>query len=55
MYYTVFQGTDGYWYWNLRSANHEIIANGEGYVHKQSAYNAIALVKQSQNAPVYER
>ena len=53
MYYTVFPGSDGNWYWNLKGANHEIIAHGEGYVSKQGALVAVGLVKSSQNAPVY--
>lgn len=33
-----------YWYWRLRAANHEIIAQGEGYVNKLDAQKAVALV-----------
>ena len=43
-------------YFRLRSANGEIILNGEGYTAKQSCINAIASVKL--NAPAdgrYER
>jgi uncharacterized protein len=37
------------YYYRLRSANNEIILNGEGYTTKQSCLNAIASVKV--NAP----
>ncbi|HEY4284816.1 MAG TPA: YegP family protein [Chthoniobacterales bacterium] len=53
MYFQIFQATNGNWYWHLKSANHEIVANGEGYSTKQGAEHAVALVKSSYNAPVY--
>jgi uncharacterized protein YegP (UPF0339 family) len=34
----------GLWYWRLRAANHEIIAQGEGYQNKQDARHAVHLV-----------
>jgi uncharacterized protein YegP (UPF0339 family) len=52
MYFQVWQGRDTKWYWHLRAANNEIIAQGEGYVSKQGALNAIDLVKSSHSAPV---
>ncbi len=55
MYYIVYKDTAGYWRWNLRAANHEIVASGEGYANKQDCYHAISLVKGSATAPVYER
>ena len=56
MYYEVLQSSKNKgWYWPLKAGNHEIIATGEGYVHKQGALNAIALVKGSANAPIYDR
>ncbi len=56
MYYQVWQSTSNYlWYWHLKAANNEIIAEGQGYVHKSSALHAISLVKGSYNAPVYDR
>ena len=55
MYYQVWQSSSDYlWYWHLKAANNEIIANGEGYTSKAGALHAISLVKQSYNAPVYE-
>ena len=55
MYYKIWQSThNNQWYWHLKSANHEIIATGEGYISKQGCLHAIALVKGSGNAPIYE-
>jgi uncharacterized protein len=55
MYYTIYKDTQGYWRWNLRSANHEIIAQGEAYYNKADVLSVINLVKGSASAPVYER
>lgn len=33
-----------YWYWRLRAANHEIIAQGEGYHNKKDAEYVVNLV-----------
>ncbi len=47
---------NGQYYYRLRSANNEIILNGEGYTTKQSCLTGIASVKA--NAPYdnrYER
>lgn len=41
-YYTLFKGTNGNFYWNLKAPNHEIICQSEGYVSKQGALNGIA-------------
>lgn len=43
------------WYWRLRAANHEIIASGEGYKHRDDCEDAISLVQSSGNAPLVER
>lgn len=32
------------WYWRLRAGNNEIIAQGEGYVNKRDAQNAVGMV-----------
>lgn len=32
------------WYWRLRAANNEIIAQGEGYVNRDDACRAVGLV-----------
>lgn len=34
----------GFWYWRLRAANNEIIAQGEGYVNRGDAQRAVGLV-----------
>ena len=49
MYFEIYQsGTQ--WRWRLRSANHEIIASGEGYNNKQDCEHAVALLKQTNAA-----
>ncbi|WP_082607813.1 DUF1508 domain-containing protein [Acidovorax sp. Root219] len=35
----------GEWRWRLKSANHEIIASGEGYKNKADALHCIDLIK----------
>ena len=56
MYYEVWQSASNYlWYWHLKAANHEIVAQGEGYRNKADALSAFTLVKGSYNAPVYNR
>jgi uncharacterized protein len=55
MYYTIYKDTESDWRWNLRSANHEIIAQGEGYSNKADCLAAIKLVKTSNDAPVKEQ
>jgi uncharacterized protein len=54
MYFQIWP-SGGLWYWHLKAANHEIIAQGEGYTNKAAALHAISLVKQSYNAPVYDQ
>lgn len=34
----------GFWYWRLRAANNEIIAQGEGYVNKSDAQKVVGMV-----------
>ena len=54
--YFVYQDASGEWRWQLRAANNRIIADsGEGYHNKQDCLHAIALVKDSTDAPVKER
>jgi uncharacterized protein YegP (UPF0339 family) len=53
MYYTIYK-SGNLWYWNLKAANHQIVANGEGYYNQSDAMHAIALVKGSASAPVYQ-
>jgi uncharacterized protein YegP (UPF0339 family) len=55
MYFQIWQNaTNKNWYWHLRAGNHEIIAHGEGYVSKQGAQAAVALVRSAYNAPVHD-
>lgn len=35
----------GEWRWRLKSANHQIIASGEGYANKNDCIHAIDLVR----------
>ena len=45
MYFEIFKSkTNNQWYWHLKSANHKIIANGEGYINKEDCVNAVYLV-----------
>ena len=44
---------DNQYYWRLRSANHETIADGEGYKNAADRDHAIGLVKSTNaNTPV---
>jgi uncharacterized protein len=45
MNFKVWQGEDKLWYWHLKAANNEIIAQGEGYSTKQGALHVIDLIK----------
>lgn len=45
MYFTIYKDAAGQWRWNLKAANHEIIAYGESYITKQSCLHAIELIK----------
>lgn len=55
MYYRIFRDSAGYWRWNLRAGNHEIISvSSEGYARKADAEHGINLNKSSHSAPVYE-
>ena len=53
MYFEYWKAQDGNWYWHLKGANHEIVAQGEGYVTKHGVEHAITLVKSCAAAPVY--
>ena len=39
--FTLFQGKDGQFYWNLKAGNGEIVGRSEAYKAKQSAKNGI--------------
>lgn len=55
MYYQMYKDVTGSWRWRLIAGNNRIIANsGESYNNKSDCLHAIALVKSSSNAPVYE-
>lgn len=54
MTYYYFKDKAGEWRWHLKAANHEIIAQGEGYKNKADCLSAIELVKKSSSAPVKE-
>jgi uncharacterized protein YegP (UPF0339 family) len=55
MYFEIYESS-GKFYWRLKAANHEIVANGQGYKDKASALHAVELVKAGTNAatPVKE-
>ncbi len=54
--YLIYQDASEEWRWQLRAANNRIIADcGEGYHNKQDCVHAIAIVKESKDAPVKER
>ena len=43
------------WYWRLRAANGEIIAQGEGYNNKSDAQHVVGLVMDTnRQTPFYE-
>ena len=55
MRYYVYRDQQNQWRWRLVAANSEIIAvASEGYWNKADCLHAIALVKSSHTAPVYE-
>lgn len=55
MYYKIYQDSARQWRWNLRAANHLIVADSaEAYHNKADCLHGIELVKGSYNAPIYE-
>ncbi|WP_081757944.1 YegP family protein [Roseomonas gilardii] len=55
MYFSIYKNASGQYYWNLKSANHEIVANGETYRNKSDCHHAINLVKSTTaTTPVYD-
>jgi uncharacterized protein YegP (UPF0339 family) len=46
----LYAGKDLKWRWRLRSANGQIIANGQGYTTKDAAQDGIAAVKRDAGA-----
>jgi uncharacterized protein len=56
MVYYVYKDSAGYWRWHLVATNGRKIADsGESYYNKQDCLDAIALVKSTASAPVYEK
>ncbi|EHL98963.1 hypothetical protein HMPREF9946_03403 [Acetobacteraceae bacterium AT-5844] len=56
MYFTVQKNASGQYYWNLRAANHQVVASGETYHNKSDCLNAIGLVKGTTvETPVLEK
>ena len=45
--FTLFKGSDGQFYFNLKAPNGEIIGRSEGYTSKQGALNGIDAVRQN--------
>ncbi len=43
--FTVFQGKDDQYYWNLKAKNGEILCQSEGYTTKQSAEGGVEACK----------
>jgi len=43
--FEIFKGTDGQFYFHIKGANGERIAQSEGYVRKESARDIIATMK----------
>lgn len=41
------RGADNQWYWHLKSANGEIVQQGEGYKRKAGALSGIAAAKRA--------
>lgn len=56
MYFEIFKSkTNNQWYWHLKSANHEIIDNGEGYINREDCVHAVNLVMDTtRKTPFYE-
>ncbi|OSI25078.1 YegP family protein [Neisseria dumasiana] len=55
MYFEVYKDVKGEYRWRLKAANHEIIAQSEGYTTKQNCLHAVDLVKSTTPAtPVKE-
>lgn len=56
MYFQIFKSkVNNQWYWHLKSANHEIIAHGEGYINREDCVHAVTLVMDTtRKTPLYE-
>lgn len=50
MYFYLYKDIDQQWRWNLKTKNHEPIADGaEGYQNKEDAIHGIHLMKMKAN------
>lgn len=45
--YTVFEGKNSKWYFNLKAGNHEIILSSQGYTTNQGAKAGVEAVKRT--------
>lgn len=55
MHFEILRATGGY-YWRIRGANNEILANSEALASVANCRNAIAVIQAGANrAPVYDR
>jgi len=55
MQFQIYKDVQNHWRWRLLAANHKTIADsGESYWNRDDCLKAIALVKSSAAAPVYE-
>jgi uncharacterized protein YegP (UPF0339 family) len=43
---------NGLWYWHIRSGNHEIVSQSEGYTTKTAALHGLRLIF---DGPAYDR
>lgn len=44
-YFHKYAGSDGKWYWRLRAANNETVAQGEGYNTEAGVDQALQMLK----------
>ena len=51
MYFEIYKDAKGEYRWRLKAANHEIIAQGQGYTSKQNCQHAVDLVKSTTARP----
>lgn len=52
--YELFQGKDGQWYFNLKSANQQIILSSEGYASKANAQKGIEAARTNAQTSQFE-
>ena len=45
--FEIFKGTNGQFYFRIRSSNGQVIAQSEGYVQKQSARDTVDTIKRN--------